>query len=394
VNWLSPPRPKFRYHERNLSTFPPAPMIRPATLDDLDALVRIENSTFETDRISRRNFRYLLTKANAATLVEESDGMIRGYAMTLFHTGTSLARLYSYAVDPACQRRGVGQALVAASEALALERECITLRLEVRRDNPASIKLFEKLGYRYLEVVPDYYEDHAAALRFEKTLAPHLNPELARVPYYQQTVDFTCGPAALMMGMKALAPDLDLSRKLELRLWRESTTVFMTSGHGGCGPYGLALSAFHRGFEVEVYVNDEGALFITSVRDPEKREVMQIVQEDFLDELRDLPVKLVYGALNVNDLQEKMEHGGIPVVLISSYRLYQEKFPHWVVVTGYDEDYFYMHDPYVDAAAGKTLTDCVNMPILKKDFQRMARYGKTGQKAVLILKKPSPHRRH
>ncbi len=369
-------------------------MIRPARLDDLDALVRIENTTFETDRISRRNFRYLLTKANAATLVDERQDEVRGYAMVLFNTGTSLARLYSYAVDPAWQRRGIGGALVGNCEQMALERECIALRLEVRRDNPASLRLFEKLGYRYLEVVPDYYEDHASALRFEKILAPHLNPELARVPYYQQTVDFTCGPASLMMGMKALQPDLELTRKLELRIWRESTTVFMTSGHGGCGPYGLALSAFHRGFEVEVYVNDEGALFITSVRDPEKREVMRIVQEDFLDELGSLPVAIVYGALNVQELQEQMERGGIPVVLISSYRLYQEKFPHWVVVTGFDEHYFYMHDPYVDSESGKTLTDCVNMPILKKDFQRMARYGKTGQKAVLILKKPKNRRRH
>lgn len=368
-------------------------MIRPACLDDLDDLVRIENTTFETDRITRRNFRYLLTKANAATLVEDRDGRVRGYAMALFHQGTSLGRLYSYAVDPPFQRRGIGRALVEAAEQLALERECITLRLEVRRDNPASIKLFESLGYRYLEVVPDYYEDHAAALRFEKTLAPHLNPELARVPYYQQTLDFTCGPSSLMMGMKALQPDLELSRRLELRIWREATTVFMTSGHGGCGPYGMALSAYHRGFEVEVYVNDEGALFITSVRDPEKREVMQIVQEDFLDELKGLPVKLVYGALSVGELQEHMEQGGIPVVLISSYRLYQEKFPHWIVVTGFDEHYVYVHDPYVDIEVGKTLTDCVNMPILKSDFQRMARYGKTGQKAVLILKKAKNNRR-
>ncbi|CAL1240276.1 peptidase C39 family protein [Candidatus Methylocalor cossyra] len=366
--------------------------IRPATLGDLDALVRIENAAFATDRIARRNFRYLLTKANAATLVEEAGGRIRGYAMVLFHTGTSLARLYSYAVEPAWQRHGIGRALVEAVEQLALERECIALRLEVRRDNLASIRLFERLGYRYLEAVPDYYADHAAALRFEKTLAAHLNPELARVPYYQQTLDFTCGPAALMMAMKALQPELELSRKLELRLWRESTTVFMTSGHGGCGPYGLALSAFRRGFGVEVYVNDEGALFITSVRDPEKREVMQIVQEDFLDELRASPVEVVYGALSVAELQECMEQGGIPVVLISSYRLYREKFPHWVVVTGYDEHYFYLHDPYVDVAAGKTVTDCVNLPILKKDFQRMARYGKTGQKAVLILKKPRSRR--
>lgn len=369
-------------------------MIRPATLDDLDDLVLIENTTFETDRISRRNFRYLLTKANASTLVEEQDGVVRGYAMVLFHTGTSLARLYSYAVHPDWHRQGIGRSLVESVEALALEQECIALRLEVRRDNRASLSVFERLGYRYLQMVPDYYEDHAAALRFEKILAPHLNPELARVPYYQQTLDFTCGPASLMMGMKTLLPDLELSRKLELRIWRESTTVFMTSGHGGCGPYGMALSAYHRGFEVEVYVNDEGALFITSVRDPEKREVMQVVQEDFLDELQTLPVRLVYGALNAGDLQEHMEQGGIPVVLISSYRLYQEKFPHWIVVTGYDEHYFYVHDPYVDYEAGKTPTDCINMPILKKDFQRMARYGKTGQKAVLILKKPKSRRRH
>ena len=368
-------------------------MIRPAGLNDLDALVRIENSTFESDRISRRNFRYLITKANAATLVDQQEGRVRGYAMLLFHTGTSLARLYSYAVAPEYQRQGIGKSLVEAAERLGLERECISLRLEIRRDNRASIRLFEKLGYRYLESVPDYYEDRATALRFEKTLVPHLKPELTQVPYYQQTLDFTCGPASLMMAMKALQPELELSRTLELRIWRESTTVFMTSGHGGCGPYGLALSAFQRGFGVEVFVNDEGALFINSVRDPEKREVMQIVQEDFLSELKGLPVRIVYGALSAAELQEHLEQAGIPVVLISSYQMYREKFPHWIVVTGFDERYFYVHDPYVDTEAGKTVTDCVDMPILRKDFQRMARYGKTGQKAILILKKRK-HRRH
>lgn len=362
-------------------------MIRTATLQDLDGLLDIENRCFDTDRISRRNFRHLLTKANAATLLDEQDGRIRGYAMLLFNTGTSLARLYSIAVTPVYRSAGVGEALVKACERLALDRDCVSLRLEVRRDNAASLGLFEKLGYRFLETVPDYYEDHADALRFEKHLAPHLRPELVQVPYYQQTLDFTCGPAALMMAMKALDPSLHLDRKLELRIWRESTTVFMTSGHGGCGPYGLALSAFRRGFDVAIFVNDDGTLFTHSVRDPEKRTVIQLVQEDFVEELSQLPIEIVYGTLNVADLQAEIERGSIPVVLISSYRIYQEKFPHWVVVTGYDERYFYVHDPYVDTAAGKTLTDCVNMPILKKDFQRMARYGKTGQKAVLILKR-------
>ena len=75
-------------------------------------------------------------------------------------------------------------------------------------------------------------------------------------------------------------------------------------------------------------------------------------------------------------------------MLISSYRIYREKFPHWIVVTGFDDKYIYVHDPYIDYESNKTLTESANMPILKKDFERMAQYGKAGQKAVLILKKP------
>lgn len=362
--------------------------IRPARIEDLDRLVQIENRSFTTDRFSRRTFRYLLTRANAVTLVAEADGRIIGYAMVLFHRGTFLARLYSLAVDPACRSLGVGSKLIEAAERLALAHDCVTLRLEVRQDNLSAIRLYQQHGYKPQETVPDYYEDHMNALRMEKFLAPHLKPSLVRVPYYQQTLDFTCGPAALMMAMKTLDPSLPLDRKLELRIWRESTTVFMTSGHGGCGPYGLALSAWRRGFNVEVYVNDPGALFITSVRDPEKREVMRLVQEDLLEELQLLPIHLEYRALGVEELTEKFDRGGIPVVLISSYRIYGEKFPHWVVMTGHDQSFVYLHDPYVDEEAGKTQTDCINLPILKRDFERMARYGKTGQKAVLILSNP------
>ncbi len=362
-------------------------MIRPATLDDLDALVDIEDRCFDSDRLSRRSFRYLLTEGNAETLVEEQGGVIRGYTMLLFNTGTSLARLYSLAVDPAQQRKGIASKLVEASENAARQNDCVSLRLEIRKDNNASIGLFKRHGYREFGSHADYYEDHMDALRFEKSLVKDHKPPLARVPYYEQTLEFTCGPAAVMMAMKALDPQAALDRMLELRIWRESTTIFMTSGHGGCGPYGLALSAYHRGFDVEIYVNAEGALFINSVRDPEKKVVMRLVQEDFLNELRSSSVKIHYGVIGVSALQDQFEQGGIPIVLISSYRIYHEKSPHWVVVTGFDERFIYVHDPLVDKEEGKTITDCVNMPILRKDFERMARYGKAGQKAVLILKR-------
>ena len=361
-------------------------MIRRATLADLDALVDIEDRAFEIDRFSRRSFRYLLTKANAETLVIENRGKVVAYAMLLFNIGTSLARLYSIAVDSKMLGKGLGKQLLKALEKTAIEHDCITLRLEVRKDNKRAINFYTKLGYKPCGHIDDYYEDHMPALRYEKNLAPQFKPDLARVPYYEQTLDFTCGPSALMMAMKTLDPDLALDRKFELRLWRESTTIFMTSGHGGCGPFGLAISAYQHGFNVEVYVNSEDALFIDSVRSQEKKEVMRLVQEDFTEQLQHMPVKIHYGAISVEELKVKFDQGGIPIVLISSYRIYQEKFPHWVVVTGFDERYIYVHDPLVDYEVGKTATDCINMPILQKDFQRMARYGKAGQKAVLVLK--------
>lgn len=361
-------------------------MIRPAELRDIDALVEIEDRVFNTDRLSRRSFRYMLTKANAVTRLDEEAGRVRGYVMVLFHHGTSLARLYSIAVHPEFQGQGVGSILVEAAEAAALEHDCAYMRLEIRRDNPASIKLFIRNGYRQFGKYEDYYEDHMEALRFEKALA-HLKPDLAIVPYYQQTLDFTCGPATLLMAMKALDQSLEMDRTLELRLWRESTTVFMTAGHGGCGPYGLALAAYRRGFDVELFVNDDSALFVDSVRSEEKKEVIRLVQEDFLQELTHTPVQVHYRQLGLSEMREKFDEGGIPLVLISSYRIYREKFPHWVVVNGFDDRFIYVHDPYVDYENGKRCMDCINMPIAQADFERMARYGKSGLRAALIIKK-------
>ncbi len=365
----------------------PGMMIRPANLQDIPALAVLEKASFSSDRLSRRSLRYMLTKAHASLLVAEDASGLAGYVLVLYSRGTSMARLYSIAVDDQRRGQGVGRALASAAEAAAIDNDCVSMRLEIRRDNLSSQALFTAMGYKPFKVVLDYYADHMDALRFEKDLAPHLDRDLIKVPYYEQTLDFTCGPAAVMMAMKALSSDVVLDRTLELRLWREATTIFMTAGHGGCGPYGLALALHRRGFELEVFVNEPGVFLVDSVRSPEKKEVMRLVQEDFLAELAELPVPIHHHALDVDALQRAVESGAVPVVLISSYRIYNERFPHWVVVTGFDTHYIYVHDPFVDYDTGETVTDSINMPIARREFQRMARYGKAGQKAVLLIRR-------
>ncbi|MGF1643322.1 MAG: peptidase C39 family protein [Thiotrichales bacterium] len=359
--------------------------LRAASLDDLDALVRIEDRCFESDRLSRRSFRHMLTKGHGATLIAELDGLAVGYVMVLFSRVTSMARIYSIAVLAEYRRHHVAKALVEAAEAVAQREDRAEMRLEIRRDNPASIGLFTRLGYESFGLVSDYYEDHMDALRFQKSLAPQLGLDMVRVPFYAQTAEFTCGPATLMMAMAAHEPGMTFDRKLELRLWREATTVFMTSGHGGCGPYGLSLAAWHRGFGVEVFVNAEGALFLDSVRNPAKKEVMRLVQDDMLDEMHAASIPLYHQAVGPDKLEAMFSRGGIPLVLISSYRIYKEKFPHWVVVTGFDQRFVYMHDPYIDVGEGETLADCINMPVSRRDFAAMARYGRSNLKAVVVI---------
>nr|WP_255705768.1 MULTISPECIES: GNAT family N-acetyltransferase/peptidase C39 family protein [unclassified Ectothiorhodospira] len=348
-------------------------------------MVALEGRCFPTDRLSRRQFRYMLTKAHAHTLVEEQAGVILGYILVLFSRGTSSARLYSIAVDAQARGSGVAAELIRTAENDARERDCAYLRLEIRKDNNVSQRLFESLGYRRFGEYGDYYEDHMDAWRYEKSLAPDLLPDMVRVPFYEQTLDFTCGPSSLMMAMKAQDPSLSMDRTLELRLWREATTIYMTSGHGGCGPFGLALAAAHRGFQVELTLSDSRMPLLDSVRSPEKKEVMRLVQEDMLEEIQGLAIPMHYGHLSTSDLRERFEAGMIPVVLISSYQIYGEKFPHWVVITGFDEHFVYVHDPFVDRDNGETTLDSLNMPILRRDFERMARYGKAGLKAVLLI---------
>ena len=360
-------------------------LIRPATLRDLDGLVELERRCFATDLISRRSFRHLVTRANASILVADEDGELAGYALVLFSRGTALARLYSIAVDGAFRGRGVGRGLLAAAEAEALARGCVSMRAEVRFDNVASLALFESNGYRRLEALEDYYEDHMGAFRFERTLAPQLELTQVRVPYYQQTTDFTCGPACLMMAMKALDSTLRLDRRLELRLWREATSIFMASGHGGCGPFGLALSAHRRGFGAELFVKQRGVFLVDTVRDQDKKEVMRVVEEEFLDRIRELDLPLRHRAARFSEVQELFDAGGIPLVLISSWRIYRERFPHWVVITGFEERFIYVHDPFADVEQGQNVADCINMPVARSEFERMARYGRSGQRAVLVV---------
>lgn len=143
--------------------------IRPARIIDLPALVALE-SRFPGDRLSPRQFRHHLGNPRARLRVVLQGRVVAGYTLVLLRRGCRVARLYSIAVDPASRGAGLGARLLADAEAQARKAGAVALRLEVRVDNAAAIKLYQRRGYRRFASLPDYYQDGAEAWRYERVL--------------------------------------------------------------------------------------------------------------------------------------------------------------------------------------------------------------------------------
>lgn len=360
--------------------------VRRAELADLDDVAALE-AHFPSDRLSRRQLRHLLTRAHAEAWVAEVGGRIVGDAVVLFRRGFDAARLYSLVVAPDSRGHGVGSALLRAAERGAAERGCVSVRLEVREDNDAARRLYLRHGYEVVGHADVYYHDGADALRMRKRLRGDA-PELAGVPFVPQSLPFTCGPACLMMAMRAFGDASPPDRAEELALWREATTVFLAAGHGGCSPHGLAVAALRRGHRVEVLARDAAVPFLDSVRDPDKKAVIELAHGQFTAELRRAGVPVRVGPFGLPAIDAALAADGIPILLVSGYRLYQEKAPHWVVITGTDDEHVYLHDPFVPEGAQRA--DGVHLPLARSAFERVATFGKARHRYLVVI---GPRRR-
>jgi hypothetical protein len=80
------------------------------------------------------------------------------------------------------------------------------------------------------------------------------------------------------------------------------------------------------------------------------------------------------------------------MMLISTYLMDGKKAPHWVAVTGVDEDCIYVHDPDVDEKTQDAL-DCQHIPIARDDFSAMSSFGSSRLRAAVIINATNARRK-
>jgi N6-L-threonylcarbamoyladenine synthase/ribosomal-protein-alanine N-acetyltransferase len=152
-------------------TAAPHHALRRATLDDLDAIMALETSTFASDAWSRGMMRDELASPHGYYLVAEGDAIpaeagtgggpqhpLAGYAGLLAPRGSGQADIQTIAVAPEARRHGLGRALMLALLDEARERAAAEVFLEVRADNPNARALYDSLGFEQIAVRPRYYQ--------------------------------------------------------------------------------------------------------------------------------------------------------------------------------------------------------------------------------------------
>jgi len=141
--------------------------IQVASLRDLGSLRRLESECFEKDAWSILDLVAVLTWSDVirlkAVIGHEMIGFVAGDPRPTQNAGW----IATIGVDPRYQGRGIGRALLRACEA---RMKFPKVRLTVRISNERAISLYEKEGYRTVDIWKNYYNDGEDGLVMEKRL--------------------------------------------------------------------------------------------------------------------------------------------------------------------------------------------------------------------------------
>jgi ribosomal protein S18 acetylase RimI-like enzyme len=138
-----------------------------ATILDLNALRKLERVCFEKDAWSLFDLIAVLSWPDVVRLKAAENGTMIGFIAGEKRPLQGAGWIATLAVDPGHQRRGIGRALLRMCET-QMGRSLI--KLTVRVSNQGAISLYEREGYRSVDIWARYYNDGEDGLVMEKTL--------------------------------------------------------------------------------------------------------------------------------------------------------------------------------------------------------------------------------
>jgi glutathione synthase/RimK-type ligase-like ATP-grasp enzyme/ribosomal protein S18 acetylase RimI-like enzyme len=134
--------------------------IRRSVVEDLSLLQEAEQICFPSfQRSSKRTLQLSLTSAfQEVWMAEIKEGKQKVVAgMLILHLHPRTLRIYSIAVFPQFQGKGVGARLLTHACSLGLAKGCERVSLEARRKDESLVAWYRKFGFQITETLVDYY---------------------------------------------------------------------------------------------------------------------------------------------------------------------------------------------------------------------------------------------
>jgi ribosomal-protein-alanine N-acetyltransferase len=132
--------------------------IRRMTLDDLPAVIELDQMSFSLPW-PERSFRFELTDNPASRCwVAEQDGRVVGMLVAWFLVDE--AHIATLATHPDFRRRGIARELLAHALRSMAEEGAASSLLEVREGNAAAQAMYRQFGYEAVGRRRNYYKDN------------------------------------------------------------------------------------------------------------------------------------------------------------------------------------------------------------------------------------------
>jgi ribosomal-protein-alanine N-acetyltransferase len=145
--------------------------LKPLTLADLNELWHLDlHVFFDGEAYERETFRYLLTNPlTIARQIKTEDDHMAAFAIALIEAD-GVGHITTVGVATEYRRRGLARIVLHEVERSFLARGITTVRLEVRTDNEAAQRLYERIGYVVVRRMLRYYSNGDDAYLMVKAL--------------------------------------------------------------------------------------------------------------------------------------------------------------------------------------------------------------------------------
>jgi ribosomal-protein-alanine N-acetyltransferase len=133
--------------------------IEDASIRHLDKLYEIEMECFEREAFTKQQIAHLLTDYNSVSLVAKVNGEIIGFIIGIIYLerNSPTGHILTIDISPIYRRKGIAQKLLQEIEKIFKEKGVKACRLEVREDNIAALRLYQKFGYKKVAKLKNYY---------------------------------------------------------------------------------------------------------------------------------------------------------------------------------------------------------------------------------------------